>query len=309
MTNLDGKVAIITGSGRGLGREEALDLAANGARVVINEVDRPDAKEAAHQTAQEIKANGGEAMVVLGDCADSADASALMEKTIAAYGDLNIMVNNAGFLRDKTIFSMSDEEFDSVVRVHLRGHFVNMRNATAYWRNTAKANAEAGKATYGRLISTSSEAVLYGSAGQPNYAAAKAGIVAMTMGAAQLMMRYGVTCNVVMPRAETDMTNSGPTAAMFARPESGFHYFDPSNVAPLVTYLASPESAKISGELFVVWGNQVNVVQRPTVLPAHENPEGAQKWSQAGLHESLSSHFDENYRSVVDGYSMPIEQG
>lgn len=309
MKNLDGKVAIITGSGRGLGREEALDLAAHGARVVINEVDRPDAKEAANQTADEIKANGGEAIVVLGDCADSADASALMEKTLAAYGDLNIMVNNAGFLRDKTIFGMSDEEFDSVVRVHLRGHFVNMRNATAHWRNTAKANAEAGKPTYGRLISTSSEAVLYGSAGQPNYAAAKAGIVAMTMGAAQLMMRYGVTCNVVMPRAETDMTNSGPTAEMFAAPESGFHYFDPSNVAPLVTYLASPESAKISGELFVVWGNQVNIVQRPTVLPAHTNPEGAQKWSQAGLHESLSSHFDDNYRSVVDGYSMPIDQG
>lgn len=305
MSTLEGKVAIVTGSGRGLGREEAIDLAVHGARVVINDIDLPGAKEAAHQTAEEIVSAGGEAMVVLGDCADSNDAKALMEQTLSTYGDLNIMVNNAGFLRDKTIFSMSDEEFDSVVRVHLRGHFVNMRNATAYWRNKAKT----GEAVYGRLISTSSEAVLYGSAGQPNYAAAKAGIVAMTLGASQLMMRYGVTCNVVMPRAETDMTNSGPTADMFKAPESGFHYFDPANVAPLVTYLSSEQSAKISGEVFIVWGNQVSVLQRPTILPAHENPEGAQKWSQAGLHESLSSHFDDDYRSVVDGFSMPIDQG
>ena len=306
MSNIEGQVAIITGSGRGLGREEAIDLAAHGARIVINEVDRPDAKEAANETAQEIIEAGGEAIVVLGDCADSADATNLMQKTLAHYGDLNIMVNNAGFLRDKTIFSMSDEEFDSVVRVHLRGHFVNMRNATAYWRGQAKKKAESGGTQYGRLISTSSEAVLYGSAGQPNYAAAKAGIVAMTMGAAQLMIRYGITCNVVMPRAETDMTNSGATAAMFAAPESGFHHFDPANVAPLVTYLSSPAAAKISGEVFVVWGNQVNILQRPTVLPAHQNPDGEVKWSQQALHDSLSEHFDENYQSVRDGFSLPI---
>ena len=305
MGSLSGQVAIVTGSGRGLGREEALDLAANGARVVINDIDLPEAKEAAHATADEINKAGGEAIVVLGDCADSNDASALMESTLAAFGDLNIMVNNAGFLRDKTIFSMSDEEFDSVVRVHLRGHFVNMRNATAYWRSKAKD----GGLSHGRLISTSSEAVLYGSAGQPNYSAAKAGIVAMTMGAAQLMMRYGVTCNVIMPRAETDMTNSGPTADMFKAPETGFHHFDPSNVAPLVSYLCSPEAAKISGEVFIVWGNQVNILQRPKVLPAHENPDGEAKWTQQALHQSLSSHFDDNYRGVIDGFSLPIDQG
>lgn len=305
MSKLVDQVAIVTGSGRGLGREEALDLARHGARVVINEIDRPEAKEAAHETVETIKSDGGEAMVVLGDCADSSDAAALMKATLDAYGDLNIMVNNAGFLRDKTIFSMSDEEFDSVVRVHLRGHFVNMRNATAYWRNQVKA----GKQQYGRLISTSSEAVLYGSAGQPNYASAKAGILAMTLGAAQLMGRYGITCNVIMPRAETDMTNSGPTADMFKAPESGFHYFDPANVAPLVTYLSSPESAKISGEVFIVWGNQVNVLKRPEVLPAHENPAGAKKWSQDALHKSLSTHFNEDYRSGYDGFALPIDQG
>ena len=169
MGDLTGKVAVITGAGRGLGREEAMQLARQGARVVINDIDRPDAAAAAHATVEDIKGFGGEAMVVLGDCADSSDAQNLLQATLKAYGDLNIMVNNAGFCRDKTIFGMSDDEFDSVVRVHLRGHFVNMRNATAYWRDKAKG----GDAVYGRLISTSSEAAIYGSAGQPNYASAK----------------------------------------------------------------------------------------------------------------------------------------
>ena len=305
MTNsLDGKVAIVTGSGKGLGREEALHLAEQGARVVINDIDLPKAKEAAHQTVEDIVNAGGEATVCLGDCADSSDANKVMAHALDTYGDLNIMVNNAGFLIDKTIVGMSDEEFDSVVRVHLRGHFVNMRNATQYWRNKAKEGGE----VYGRLISTSSEAMLYCSPGQPNYSAAKSGIAAITMGAAQLMQRYGVTCNVIMPRAETDMTNNGPTAQFFKKPESGFHYFDPANVAPLVTYLSSPKAQRISGEMFIVWGNQVNVLQRPTVLPAHENPAGAEKWSVDALHDSLSSHFDDNYQSVRDGYSFPVEQ-
>lgn len=231
MGDLTGKVAVITGAGRGLGREEAIQLAKQGARVVINDIGLPDAIEAAQSAVEEIKSFGGEAMAVYGDCADSADAENLLKTTLDSYGDMNIMINNAGFCRDKTIFGMSDEEFDSVVRVHLRGHFVNMRNATKYWREKAKAGDE----VYGRLISTSSEAALYGSAGQPNYAAAKAGIVAMTMGAAQLLIKYGITANVIMPRALTDMTAGGQTAEMFAPPaDGGFHAFDPANVAPLV---------------------------------------------------------------------------
>lgn len=302
MSELDGKVAIVTGAGRGLGREEAMDLAAHGAHVVINDIDLPDAKQAAEETVEDIKAAGGDAMLVLGDCASSEDAQALFETTLKTYGDMNIMVNNAGFLRDKTIFSMSDEEFDSVVRVHLRGHFVNMRNATAYWRGKAKT----GEQVYGRLISTSSEAAIYGSAGQPNYAAAKAGIVAMTMGAAQLMIKYGITCNVLMPRAATDMTLQGPTAPMFQAPEEGFHHFDPGHVAPLVTYLSSPRGAHISGEVFIAWGNQVSVVKRPEPREPHINPAGETRWTLDTLDESLSTFFDENHVPVRDGFSLPI---
>ncbi len=302
MSDLTGKVAVITGAGRGLGREEALQLARQGARVVINDINRPDAEEAAQATVADIKAMGGEAIAVFGDCADSGDAENLLKTALDTFGDVNIFINNAGFCRDKTIFGMSDDEFDSVVRVHLRGHFVNMRNITAYWREKAKA----GEDVYGRLISTSSEAAIYGSAGQPNYAAAKAGIIAMAMGAAQLLSKYGITSNVIMPRALTDMTASGQTADMFAPPEDGsFHMFDPANVAPLVGYLASQEAQRISGEVMVVWGNEVSVLQRPTVLNAITNPKGAQKWEVADLHSALGAHYNDDYVSVWGGYSVP----
>ncbi|MEZ5568053.1 MAG: SDR family NAD(P)-dependent oxidoreductase [Halioglobus sp.] len=302
MGDLTGKVAVITGAGRGLGREEAIQLARQGARVVINDINRPDAEEAARATVEEIKGFGGEAVAVFGDCADTQDAENLMKATLETFGDLNIMINNAGFCRDKTIFGMSDDEFDSVVRVHLRGHFVNMRNATAYWRDKAKS----GESVYGRLISTSSEAAIYGSAGQPNYAAAKAGIIAMTMGAAQLLDKYGITANVIMPRALTDMTASGQTAEMFQPPaDGGFHTFDPANVAPLVGYLASPEAGRISGEVMVVWGNEVSILKRPSLGDAIRNPQGAQKWDVADLHGALAAHYDENYVPVWGGYSVP----
>lgn len=300
MSDLNGKVAIVTGAGRGLGREEAMQLASQGARVVINDINLPDAEEAAQQTVADIKAAGGEAMAVFGDCADSGDSDKLFETALATYGDINIVVNNAGFCRDKTIFGMSDDEFDSVVRVHLRGHFVNMRNATKYWRDKAKT----GDAVYGRLISTSSEAMIYGSAGQPNYAAAKAGITAMTMGAAQLMIKYGITCNVIMPRARTDMTNSGQTAEMFAKPEEGFDAFHPENVAPLVGYLASEQAGHISGEVFTVWGNEVEVLQRPTRGQQFHSSNGG-KWALDDMHSQLSDYFNADHMPVWGGFSVP----
>jgi NAD(P)-dependent dehydrogenase (short-subunit alcohol dehydrogenase family) len=300
MGDLTGKVAIVTGAGRGLGREEAIQLARQGARVVINDINLPDAEEAAQSAVAEIKAFGGEAIAVLGDCADTGDSEKLFSTALDTYGDVNIMVNNAGFCRDKTIFSMSDEEFDSVVRVHLRGHFVNMRNATKLWRQKAKS----GEPVYGRMISTSSEAMIFGSAGQPNYAAAKAGITAMTMGAAQLMIKYGITCNVIMPRARTKMTDQGATAALFQAPEDGFDAFHPENVAPLVGYLASPEAGHIAGEVFVVWGGRVNIVQRPKLDVFYDNPEGG-KWSIDGLHNSMADYFNADHTPVLDGYSVP----
>jgi NAD(P)-dependent dehydrogenase (short-subunit alcohol dehydrogenase family) len=300
MGDLTGKVAIVTGAGRGLGREEAIQLARQGARVVINDINLPDAEEAAQSAVAEIKAFGGEAIAVFGDCADTGDSEKLFSTALDTYGDVNIMVNNAGFCRDKTIFSMSDEEFDSVVRVHLRGHFVNMRNATKLWRQKAKS----GEPVYGRMISTSSEAMIFGSAGQPNYAAAKAGITAMTMGAAQLMIKYGITCNVIMPRARTKMTDQGATAALFQAPEDGFDAFHPENVAPLVGYLASPEAGHIAGEVFVVWGGRVNIVQRPKLDVFYDNPKGG-KWSIDGLHNSMADYFNADHTPVLDGYSVP----
>jgi 3-oxoacyl-[acyl-carrier protein] reductase len=300
MGELVGKVAVITGAGRGLGREEALQLARQGARVVINDIDRDDAREAAEATAEEIRGFGGEAVCCYGDCADTNDANALFKTALDAFGDVNIMVNNAGFCRDQTIFNMDDEQFDSVVKVHLRGHFVNMRNASGYWRGKAKQDGS----VYGRMISTSSEAAIFGSAGQPNYAAAKAGIVAMTMGAAQLLIKYGVTCNVIMPRARTDMTNAGITAEMFAAPPEGFDAFNPENVAPLVGYLASPEAGHISGEVMVVWGNQVDVLERPRFGHKFVSPGGG-KWAVEELHESFSSFFDADHTPVLDGFSVP----
>lgn len=300
MGDLNGKVAIVTGAGRGLGREEAIQLAKQGARVVISDINLPDAEAAAQEAVEEIKGFGGEAIAVFGDCSDTEDSKRLFRTALETFGDVNIMVNNAGFCRDKTIFGMSDEEFDSVVRVHLRGHFVNMRNATAHWREKAKA----GEQVYGRLISTSSEAMLFGSAGQPNYAAAKAGITAMTMGAAQLMAKYGITCNVIMPRGRTAMTDQGATAAIFAKPEDGFDAFHPENVAPLVGYLASPEAGHIMGEVFVVWGGRVNIVQRPTLDKFYDNPKGG-KWEVEDLHSSLAGYFTADHTPVLDGFSVP----
>jgi 3-oxoacyl-[acyl-carrier protein] reductase len=197
------------------------------------------------------------------------------------------------------IFSMTEEEFDSVIRVHLKGHFCNMRMATEYWRKKAKA----GESVYGRLVSTSSEAFLFGSVGQPNYAAAKAGITAMTMAAAQAMVKYGVTANVVCPRARTRMNDSGPHAALFAKPESGFDVYAPENLGPFVAYLASPQAQRISGEVFVVWGKQVTVVGRPTLDTKFENAADG-PWTVDSLHQQLGPHFEKR-EPVVDGFSVP----
>jgi NAD(P)-dependent dehydrogenase (short-subunit alcohol dehydrogenase family) len=251
---LDGRVAIVTGAANGLGRAEALGLAAAGARLVLN--DLPG--DAVHAVADEITAAGGQAVVAAGDIGSWGTGEDLLAAAVQAYGGLDILVNNAGLLRDRMIFSMTPQEWDLVLRVHLRGHFVTSRFATAWWRDRSK---QLGGPVYGRIVNTSSEAFLLGSAGQPNYAAAKAGIAALTVTTARSCARYGVRANAICPRARTAMT----AGLMGAAPDAAVDPLAPEHVAPLVVYLASPLAEGISGEVFVVHGGVAAVMEPPRV--------------------------------------------
>ncbi|MFI6032872.1 3-oxoacyl-ACP reductase [Streptomyces sp. NPDC051315] len=264
---LAGLSAVVTGAGRGLGRAEALELARLGAAVVVNDHGRPGrdgSGEAsagpAEEVAREIRAAGGTALAHTGDVADFARARELVELAVGEFGTLDVLVNNAGILRDRMVFSMTEDEWDSVVRVHLKGHFNTTRFAAAHWRARSKA---AGGPVYGRIVNTSSEAFLAGSAGQPNYAAAKGGIVGLTTSTALALAKYGVTANVICPRARTRMTED--VFAGLGRPEEGLDPLAPEHVAPLVGYLASPAAGRINGQLIVVHGGMVAVVERPRV--------------------------------------------
>ncbi len=302
--SLEGKVAVVTGAAHGLGRIHALALAARGARVVVNDlgaaVDGSGRdEEPAQAVVSEIKEAGGEAVAHFGDVANWDSAQAMIQAAVDSFGDLHILVNNAGFTRDATLFNMTEEQFDSVVRVHLKGHFCPMKFAADYWRQKSKSE---GGAIYGRLISTASESYFFSPPGQPNYSAAKAGVVSLTIGAALLLLKYGVTANVVLPRARTRMTLSGQTAAMFEKPEEGFDHFAPENSSPLFVYLASPEAQRISGHVFVVWGRQVCVVGRPDPKQAVFDNDDA--WTVDSLHTHLGPHF-EALEPVTDGYVVP----
>lgn len=266
-TPLKGRTAIVTGAGRGLGRAEALELARLGANVVVNDFGQPGrdgSGEAtagpAEQVAEEIRAAGGTATPHTGDVADHEQAQELVQLAIDTYGQLDILVNNAGILRDRMIFSMTEDEWDSVIRVHLKGHYNTSHFAARHWREASKA---AGAPVYGRIVNTSSEAFLAGSAGQPNYAAAKGGIVGLTTSTALALAKYGVTANVICPRARTRMTED--VFAGFAQPDEGLDPLAPEHVAPLVGYLASPAAANVNGQLLVVHGGMVAVVERPKV--------------------------------------------
>jgi 3-oxoacyl-[acyl-carrier protein] reductase len=300
-TKLDGKIAIVTGAGRGLGKSYALDLAREGARVVIadlgvgNDGSGKD-KDPAHEVVEEIKSFGGEAVVAFGDVGSYTESGATIQKAIETFGDLNIVVSNAGYCRDRMIFSMSEEEFDSVINVHLKGHFNFISQACAYWRGRAKV----GEPVYGRLINTASEAFLYAAVGQPNYSAAKAGIVQLTLVAAQAMIKYGVTSNAIAPRARTLMTSVAGSASMFDKPEEGFDYYHPDNVAPFVTYLASPDAARVSGYVFVVYGNQVTIMERPTPGTVFTSS-NKERWTMDDLSATLTPYFAE-HEPVADGF-------
>jgi 3-oxoacyl-[acyl-carrier protein] reductase len=302
MADLDGLVAVVTGAGRGLGRIEALALASRGARVVVNDLgvaaDGAGRDESAGQSVvEEIRAQGGEAVAHFGDVADWKDSKAMIQTAIDEFGDLNILVSNAGFCRDKMIFSMSEEDFDTVIRVHLKGHFCGIRHASAYWREKGKAEGQ----VYGRILSTASEAALFASPGQPNYSAAKAGIIALTNSAAQGLARFGVTANTFMPRARTAMTMTGITAAIFEKPEEGFDVFDPAHVAPLVTYLASPAAAHVSGNVFIVWGKQIAVLEHPNRAAEFEVTEA---WTHDSVKAELGSYFKDK-KPIEDSFIVP----
>ncbi|WP_137989565.1 3-oxoacyl-ACP reductase [Streptomyces vilmorinianum] len=289
---LEGLSAIVTGAGRGLGRAEALELARLGAAVVVNDYGQPgrdgsgEASAApAEEVAAEIRAAGGRAVAHLGDVADFETARGLVDLAVGEFGKLDILVNNAGILRDRMVFSMSEDEWDSVIRVHLKGHFNTTHFAAVHWRGRAKAG-ESG--VYGRIVNTSSEAFLAGSAGQPNYAAAKGGIVGLTTSTALALAKYGVTANAICPRARTRMTED--VFAGFAEPGAGeLDALAPEHVAPVVGYLASPAAAGVNGQLLVVHGGMVAIVDRPRVAAKFDTTKDAFTYEE--LDGLLSPHY------------------
>jgi NAD(P)-dependent dehydrogenase (short-subunit alcohol dehydrogenase family) len=250
---LDGKVVIVTGAGRGIGRGEALECAAQGAAVVVAEFD-PDAGES---VAKEIVGAGGRAVVVGGDVAEAETADALVSTAVAEFGQLDALVNNAGILRDKTVAKLSDDDWDAVVRVHLRGHFLPTRAAIQYWKEAKRP---------GHLVHTSSTSGLLGNFGQSNYGAAKAGIAAFSTIVAMEGARGGITSNAIAPSALTRMTlDLMPDEFRAQRDEAiergEFDFFAPENVAPLVAFLCSDASSHISGKVFGVQGDSIEIFQ------------------------------------------------
>lgn len=256
----DGRVVIVTGAGRGIGRGHALEFARQGARVVVNdlgaELDGSGGSTGpAGEVVDAIRAAGSEAVANGDDVADWGGAQRLVETALDAFGRLDVLVNNAGFLRDRMIVSTSEEEWDAVIRVHLKGHFAPTRFAVAYWRERQKA----GETVDGRVINTSSGAGLMGSVGQATYSAAKAGIAALTLVEAAELGRYGVTANAIAPAARTRMTEAVFADTMAAPDGDAFDAMAPDNVAPLVVWLGSAESAGVTGRVFEVEGGIVSV--------------------------------------------------
>ncbi|WP_424213983.1 3-oxoacyl-ACP reductase [Streptomyces sp. BI20] len=290
---LDGLSAVVTGAGRGLGRAEALELARLGASVVVNDFGQPgrDGSGAASagpadEVVAEIRAAGGAAVAHLGDVADHEQARDLVDTAIREFGKLDVLVNNAGILRDRMVFSMTEEEWDTVIRVHLKGHFNTTHFAAVHWRQRAKAAAD-GR-VHGRIVNTSSEAFLGGSAGQPNYAAAKGGIVGLTTSTALALGKYGVTANAICPRARTRMTED--VFAGFQVPEEGrLDALAPEHVAPLVGWLAGPSSGQANGQLFVVHGGIVAVMERPKVAAKFDTAK--ETFSYEELDGLLGAHY------------------
>ncbi|HXY64201.1 MAG TPA: 3-oxoacyl-ACP reductase [Mycobacterium sp.] len=285
-TDLSGKVAVVTGAAAGLGRAEAIGLARAGATVVVNDIAAAlDASDVIDEITAAGAASGAKALAVPGDISQRATADELVS-CADGLGGLSIVVNNAGITRDRMLFNMSDEEWDAVIAVHLRGHFLLTRNAATYWRQKAKQATDGS--VYGRIVNTSSEAGLVGPVGQANYGAAKAGITALTLTAARALGRYGVCANAICPRARTAMT-----ADVFGEaPEIGDGEIDPlspEHVVTLVRFLASPAASAVNGQVFIVYGPQVTLVSAPSV--EHRFTADAQAWDPGQLSATLQDYF------------------
>lgn len=280
----EGRVAIVTGAGRGIGREHALELARQGAKVVVNDLGTSGSGDGASSGPAEevvalIKEVGGEAVANASDVADFAQAEQMVQQAIDTFGGLDILVNNAGFLRDRMLVNTAEEEWDAVIRVHLKGHFAPLRHAAAYWRTEAKE----GRQRAARVINTSSGAGLQGSVGQATYSAAKAGIAGLTLVAAQELGRYGVTVNALAPAARTRMTEAAFAETM-ARPEDGFDAMDPANVSPVVAWLASEDAGDVTGRVIEVEGGKICVEEGWNHGPAQDI--GA-RWEAAAVGPAL----------------------
>ncbi|MFD7106808.1 SDR family oxidoreductase [Streptomyces celluloflavus] len=258
----EGRVTIVTGAGRGLGRAHALAFAAEGARVVVNDLgvglDGAGGGEGpAEQVAAEIRATGGEAVAHGGDIATTQGAASLIATALDAYGRLDTLVNNAGFLRDRMLVNLAEDEWDAVVRVHLKGHFLPLKHAAAHWR----AEAKAGRIPQARIVNTTSGAGLLGSVGQGNYSAAKAGILGLTLVSAAELGRYGIQVNAIAPAARTRMTEETFADTMAAPEAGGFDAMAPENVSPLVVWLGSAASEGVTGRVFETEAGRITVME------------------------------------------------
>src|SRR4051794_3172518 len=260
MPDLSGKVAIVTGAGRGIGREHALALAQAGAKLVVNDLGASLAGEGAsegpaHDVVREIEALGGEAIANGENVADFAGAGRMVQAAVERFGRLDILVNNAGILRDRMLVNMEEHEWDAVIEVHLKGHFAPTHHAAAHWRERSKS----GEDVRARVINTSSPSGVFGNVGQANYGAAKAGIVGFTLIAAQELRRYGVTVNALAPNARTRMTEAA--FGELPPPDDGFDPADPGNNSPIVVALCAAEAQAITGRVFFVYGGAVNMLR------------------------------------------------
>ena len=300
---LDGRVALVTGAGRGIGREEALLLAKHGAKVVVNDLgggfdgSGKDIGPAAEVVA-EIKKNGGEAVSNGDSVSDFKGAKRMVECAIDNFGSCDIVVNNAGILRDRMIFNMSEEDWDAVIAVHLKGTFAVTRHVAEYWRNK---NKETGRPVNGRVINTSSDSGLLGNPSQSNYGSAKAAIAAFSVIVDQELKKYGVTVNAIAPVARTRLTvdaTPATAAIMGQQVKPGeFDVFDPANVAPLVVWLASDDAADVHGQVFRVGGRRVWVMQQWHSL---SNVKGAGRWDPVELGKALKPEIAKNKRETMN---------